>query len=93
MKLTGSKMLEDCFDGSSVILYSFDRSWSRESIMLLKELGELSYYPDFPRPFFRLICRNGLQVKGVEGDEHCRAIYPGDEREVIQKQFEDFFDE
>lgn len=93
MILNGSRKLEDCFDGSSVVLYSFDGSWSRESIMSLKGLGELSYYPDFPRPFFRLVCRNGLQVKGVEGERQCRVIFPGDGREVIQKQFEDFFRE
>ena len=93
MNIKCSRKLEDCFDGSLVILYSFETVWTRESIMSLKAMGEIDYYPDFPRPFFRLQCKNGLQVKGVEGDDQCRAVFPREQKEVIQQQFERFFEE
>src|SRR6202007_3095366 len=65
MKITGIERLEDCFDGSSVYSYQFDQPWTRETILQLSALGELDYFADFPRPFFRIRAAGGLQVKGV----------------------------
>jgi hypothetical protein len=84
-------MIEDCFDGSSVYGYHFDKAWDRDSIMELRELGELEYFSTFPKPFFRLIGQNGLQVKGVQGFENCRVIYPKKEKEVVKQHFEIHF--
>jgi len=88
MNIAGRDKVEDCFDGSSVFTYAFSRGWTRDEILKLRELGELDYFPDFPRPFFRLHCKNGLQVKGIEGDPRCRVIYPSEKKEVIMEQFE-----
>lgn len=91
MKILLSERIEDCFDGSQVIAYTFDVAWDREHILSLKSLGKLEYFPEFPKPFFRLLGMGGLQVKGVEGDRTCRAIFPKKDREVIKEQFETFF--
>jgi hypothetical protein len=88
MNIAGREKVEDCFDGSSVFTYTFNESWNREEILKLRGLGEVDYFPDFPRPFFRLHCKNGLQVKGVEGDTQCRVIYPSEKKEVIMENFE-----
>ncbi|MFZ3210332.1 MAG: hypothetical protein WA188_02355 [Terriglobales bacterium] len=76
MRITSIERLEDCFDGSSVYSYQFDQPWTRESIRQLSPLGELDYFADFPRPFFRIRGAGGLQVKGVEGLAHCRVVLP-----------------
>ena len=74
MRVTGIRKVEDCFDGSSVFRYRFDGRWTREAIAGLEVLGRLAYYPDFPRPFFRVRTEAGFEVKGVEGEDNCRAI-------------------
>jgi hypothetical protein len=83
--------LEDCFDGSAVVRYNFDQPWSREAIQTLKSLGELDYFPDFPRPFFRLRTGDGLQARGVEGERSCQVILPQRERERVRAAFEEKF--
>jgi hypothetical protein len=92
MKISEILKIEDCFDGSSVFQYHFDLPWTRESISVLRQLGELDYFPDFPRPFFRLHTSNGLQIKGVEGEDNCRVIFPRKDKESIKEGFESIFE-
>lgn len=91
MKIVSIKKVEDCFDGTSVYGYEFDDLWSRELIMDLQSLGEIDYYPDFPKPLFRLRGKNGMQVKGIEGEHTCKAIFPREGRDAVKKEFEDHF--
>ncbi|MBN1346123.1 MAG: hypothetical protein JXQ73_25775 [Phycisphaerae bacterium] len=91
MRILEIKKVEDCFDGSSVYSYRFDVAWTRESIRRLDSLGELEYFPDFPRPFFRLLGSGGLQVKGVEGETSCRVIFPRKDMTEIKQAFEESF--
>jgi hypothetical protein len=83
--------LEDCFDGSAVFRYGFDRPWSREAIQELRVLGTLDFFPDFPRPFFRLRTAGGLQARGVEGERCCQVVLPASGREREKSAFEESF--
>ncbi len=89
MRIVQVKKVEDCFDGSSVYRYWFDTPWTRDAIMGLKALGDLEYFADFPRPFFRVCGHRGLHVKGVEGEDNCQAIFPKQGKEEIQNEFGD----
>lgn len=89
MRITGIERLEDCFDGSSVYSYQFDQPWTRETILQLSALGELDYFADFPRPFFRIRAAGGLQLKGVEGLDHCRVVLPPARREDFRQALDD----
>ena len=91
MRIVEVKKIEDCFDGSRVYRYWFDRAWTEEAIVRLRSLGELDYFPEFPRPFFRLVGQGGMQVKGVAGEDNCRAIFPKAEQDRIRQEFEDLF--
>ena len=92
MRIVEVTKVEDCFDGSSVLRYRFDTSWSQETVLRLRTLGELDYFPEFPRPFFRLRAHSGLQVKGVEGEPSCQAVFPSKNRGEIQSEFEGLFE-
>jgi hypothetical protein len=76
MRVTGSEKLEDCFDGSMVFRWRFEKPWDRESIAALSRLGSLDYFPEFPRPYFRLRTSEGFQMSGVEGESACRVVLP-----------------
>ena len=91
MKITGVDKVEDCFDGTSAVRYSFDQAWNEESILSLKCVGKLDYFPDFPRPFFRVIEPRGMQLKGIAGEDNCLAIFPKEGREAIKREFEERF--
>ena len=93
MNIAAIDKIEDCFDGSTVYAYSFDQAWTREQILRLRALGEVDYYPKFPRPFFRLRGEGGLQFKGVEGEDTARMIFPKRRKEELQQEFEAHFSE
>ncbi|HOS92166.1 MAG TPA: hypothetical protein PLQ54_02545 [Armatimonadota bacterium] len=91
MRIVATTPVQDCFDGSTVFTYWFDTVWTPDLVQVLRCLGELEYFSDFPRPFFRLRCGSGLQVKGVVGEDNCQVILPRAEREVIRESFERCF--
>ncbi|HUB14697.1 MAG TPA: hypothetical protein VMB34_22295 [Acetobacteraceae bacterium] len=85
MRLMRVEKLEDCFDGSSTCTYCFDQAWTREAIQQLATLGELTYFADFPRPFYRVCAAGGLQVRGVEGLSHWRVVGGAERHAWLQK--------
>ncbi len=91
MKIKEINKIEDCFDGSSVFGYIFDEEWTKAQIHRLHSLGILEYFSDFPRPFFRVRSEGGAQIKGVEGEKNCRAIFPKRRKEDIKSAFEKMF--
>jgi hypothetical protein len=87
MTLIDIKKLEDCFDGSMIFKYSFDNKIEEILVRKLGERGKLDYYPDFPRPFFKITCA-GVQVKGIIGDDNFEVVFPRTAKEEKKKNFE-----
>jgi hypothetical protein len=54
----------------------------------LGEKGNLQYYPDFPRPFFKIITADGVQVKGIIGDDNFEVVFPKTNKQEKKKNFE-----
>lgn len=78
--------LEDCLNGGGRYLLQFDASWTRTQIMKLASMGKLDYFPDFPRPFFRMRGAQGTEVKGVEGRSQCRVLLSSRSVEDFREQ-------
>ncbi len=91
MKIVSSQKIEDCFDGSVIYEYIFDVVWDYKKLLVFKHFGELEYYKDFPRPFFRILNSSGLNIKGVGGGNSCRVIFPKKDRIILKDSFESFF--
>lgn len=91
MKIIQVKKLEDCFDGSTIYEYKFDEFWTYEQVRQLTKFGELNYYKDFPRPFFRINGLQGMQIKGVEGENTFTVFFPKNRKEEMQKALEGHF--
>ncbi len=86
MKLLEKERLENCLPSAPEYRCRFSQPWSAAAIERLRGLGQLEYYPDFPRPFFRVLLRGGLQMKGVQGDCCCRLILrPGEEARQLDE--------
>lgn len=71
MKTLGIRDIEDCFDGSFVKEILFDEPITREAIYHFGEGADLQYFPDFPRPFYR-VDRSDFVLQGVEGNRTAR---------------------
>ena len=89
MRVVSVRKVEDCFDGSSVFTYHFAGALTVEEIRGLETVGRLELFEDFPRPFFRLLTPEGLQVKGVAGETSCRVIFPRQDMERLRRRFEE----
>ncbi len=91
MRIIETTVMEDCLKGTLTLLYHFDVPWTKNDILKLSAIGKLDYFADFPKPYFRFLSSDGVQIKGVKGDVTCRIIYPADNRDKIHAEFEDKF--
>ncbi len=88
MKLVNIKKLEDCIDGSMIFMYSFNEKIDETLMKKLEEKGKLQYYSEFPRPFFKLITADGVQVKGIIWDDNFEVVFPTTNKQERKKNFE-----
>ena len=91
MKVIATEKIEDCFDGSRVYRYQFDQPWSAPSILQLQQVGSLQFFPDFPRPFFRLHTDAGVQITGVGDEDSCRVVFPNLNQAQLKQELEAWF--
>ena len=78
-------------DGSSTYGYHFDAAWTREEIGHLRVMGTVAWYPEFPRPFFRVHGLAGLRIAGVVGDTFCEVTFPRHRKAEKKQEFEAIF--
>ena len=88
MKFVEIKKLDDCFDGSIVFEYSFNKQIDEMFMKILGQTGKLEYYPDFRRPFYKIMTDEGLQIKGIIGDNNFEITYPLSKKWEKKKSFE-----
>lgn len=67
--------LEDCFDGSFVRQYQLDTPMTEGLMRAVAEGGELHYFPDFPRPYFRIRRASEWVIQGVIGNVTFRVTF------------------
>jgi hypothetical protein len=84
--------LEDCFDGSFVRQYRLDAPVTEELMRAVAQGGDLHYFPDFPRPYFRIRRASEWVIQGVIGNDAFRATFsrnaPRDVEEALTRQIE-----
>jgi hypothetical protein len=85
MKVCAITHREDCVDGAVVKDVHIEGTINRRVIQHLGELGTLQYYPQFPKPFFKLDLGDGAAAKGVEGETSFRVRIIGRQESLIEK--------
>ena len=86
--------MENCLEGDFVFKYTFDKVWTKEAIINnMETIGQLRYYETFPKPMFQVKCSNGTIIKGVQGTDKCRVIFPRNDPEKAKSYFEEMFKE
>lgn len=87
MRLLNEQKKETCFDGSEIYEYYYDNVIEESVMYYLAENGDLSFYPDFAKPFFKIITNDDLQIKGVLGDKSFEVVYPKSALSFIKEKF------
>jgi hypothetical protein len=88
MKLIDVRKIEDCFDGGSRLEYHFDGGIAEAFMRRLAENSRLDFFPEFPKPFFKIFREDGLQVKGIIGGTDIEAYFPRSQTDAIKAEFE-----
>jgi hypothetical protein len=70
-----SKEVEECLDGVIIKELLFDKPVREAFILHLGKLGNLQYFPHFPRPFYRIKKKGKFILKGVEGNTTCQVFF------------------
>jgi hypothetical protein len=88
MKLVDIRKVEDCFDGSMIFRYSFNKEVEESLMRILGQKGKLHYYPKFLRPFFKIMTGEDVQIKGIIGDDNFEVVYPQTNKLEKKREFE-----
>ncbi|MCJ7525571.1 MAG: hypothetical protein MUP71_10185 [Candidatus Aminicenantes bacterium] len=88
MKIIEVRKVEDCFDGALRLEYRFDGEIAEPFMRRLATGSRLDYFPDFPKPFFKIFREDGLQIKGILGSFDIEAYFPRMQKEEIKRNFE-----
>ena len=65
--------VDDCFDGTMIKEITFSSVITKEMIFILGKDGNIQYFPDFARPFFKIRKRGIYDLKGIEGNKTMRV--------------------
>ena len=85
--------IEDCFDGDFIKEYEIDTPLDRPIMERLAQEAVLKYYPDFPRPYFRIDKQDAYTIQGVIGKSTFRIVFsrsaPEDIEVILRTQIEE----
>lgn len=74
MKILSVKEQPDCFDGSLMKEVVFDQPVTKSFIDFMGEKGDLSYFPSFARPFFKVDVKGYYFLKGIEDNRTASLV-------------------
>lgn len=74
MMIIDIKEVESCFNSIKILELVILDEININFINKLKKIGNLFYYPDFPKPFFKFQIKGICEMKGVEGYNKLRIV-------------------
>jgi hypothetical protein len=74
-RVIGVRPVRDCLDGDFIREYELDTPLNESTMRRLAHDATLQYYPDFPRPYFRIDRRGVCVIQGVIGKTTFRVTF------------------
>ncbi len=65
--------VENCFDGSFIKEVELNEPLNEQIMHRMARGARLAFYPEFPRPYFRIERKRAFVVQGVLGNRVFRA--------------------
>ncbi len=84
MEVVKVKDIEDCLDGSFIKELLLSQEISKDFIFELAGKGNLEYFSDFARPFFKIRVSGVYDLKGVQGNKTIRIHLKSPEEYSIE---------
>lgn len=75
VRVVGSQVLENCLDRSVVKEIHLSAPVDETVMRRMARCGKLQYFPDFPRPYFRIDHSRTCVVQGVFGNTSVRVTF------------------
>ncbi|MBN1191756.1 MAG: hypothetical protein JXA46_18540 [Dehalococcoidales bacterium] len=72
MEVIKTKNVEDCFDGSVIKELQLSENMLKEQVYTLAKGGEIQYFAQFSRPFFKIRVSGVYDLKGIVGNNTVR---------------------
>lgn len=69
------KEVENCIDSAVVKEFMLDCPLDEEIMRTMSAEAELKYYPDFPRPYFRIERKKAYVIQGILGNRMVRVTF------------------
>jgi hypothetical protein len=88
LRVVDIRKKEDCFDGGMIYEYLFDEGFPQPLMHRLAEGGNLQFFPQFAKPFFKLVTADGAQIKGIIGDRSIEVLFPRTRKMERKAEFE-----
>ena len=91
MKILDVREIDDCLEKSNFRDIEFDNPLNLSFIEYLGKLGEFFFYPDFSKPFFKVVSDEYV-FKGQEGNKSIRMIIKSDKMKKVLKRFKGYIE-
>lgn len=75
-RVVAIRQIEECLDGTTIKEFDLDTPLDEPLMRQIVEDGKLRYYPEFPRPYFRIDRIDGAVIQGVFGTSTLRIVFP-----------------
>jgi hypothetical protein len=75
VRVVGSQVLENCLDRSVVKEIQLSEPVGEAVMRRIARRGRLQYFPDFPRPYFRIDRSRTYVAQGVFGNTSVRVTF------------------
>jgi hypothetical protein len=75
IQLVSSEVLENCLDHSVVKQLTVSEPLDEAIMNRMARRGKLQYFPNFPRPYFRIDRNQAYVVQGVFGNTTMRVTF------------------
>jgi hypothetical protein len=92
-KVVEIRHVEDCFDGDFIKEFELDTAVDEPTMRRMALDARLQYYPDFPRPYYRIDKNGFYTIQGVIGNTTFRVTFsrsaPEDTADALKYQIEE----
>ncbi|MFA6570351.1 MAG: hypothetical protein WCT77_03865 [Bacteroidota bacterium] len=85
MKILKTKNIYNCRQVTTMVDILLDSVITKEFIEHLSDLGKLTYMPEFPKPYFKIILSLDKMIVGCQGNSNFRIIINNCKKEDLEE--------
>lgn len=88
MKVFECQRVENCFSKTALFQYGLPFKIDDPFLSQFEQVGNITCYRKFPRPYFKIFLSDGTEIKGVLSDTSLKVIFLPETSEKSKALFE-----